>query len=279
MLNLIKDENGKILPIKSNSVRKVATPDELSFFFKYCFSPNEKKIKSILLFQLGAACRVREACAVNLNDFVKGSNFREVDVLIQKKSKLIDGKLTGSNVIERKILPEAIACYVRSWIKDNYSWILENKGFIFPRSHQQKSRFFYTSPCVVERWFCKKRKQLSRLFPDKCFDYQIGKKVYNSDKPLKPSRVEPLYLWSSHMFKRFAGTYAYLLTKDVKFVQRLLSHEDLEVTQKHYIDNATIFSDFERVNNTLFDVNFYNNIKSENEDIPAVWLEARKKLR
>ena len=278
MLEFAKDEQGRVMPIKNKSQRKICTPEELVFFFKYCFSPNERRYKYILLSQLGCECRVHEACAINLKDFVKGSNYRELDMLIQKKVRTItlkDGttKKVGCNVIERKYIPESIAAYLRQWIKENWTWILEHQGYVFPRSIQQKDEAPYTSPTVVQRWFCKKRQQLIKLYPDKSFGETISTVVYNSieNQKTKFSRIEGRYLWSSHMFKRFAGTYLYFFTKDPKFTQAMLSHEKFETTQKHYIDNATIMGKAEKVKNSLYDVKFYESIKRENEDVVAVW--------
>lgn len=276
MLPLQRDLSGRIMPIRNPSIRRVCSPEELLFFFGHCFSPKERKIKMILLAQLGCECRIAEACAINLKDFHKNTNFRELDMLIQKKVKTIttpDGikKRVGQNVIETKVLPEAIAAHIRAWISDNYEWILEHEGYIFPSSKMQHNSL-HTPPSVIERWFGKKRQQLARLFPEMNFDQAIGQVVYKTiDKVMsKNSLVENRYLWSTHLMKRFAGTYTYLLTKDLIFTQKLLGHEKADTTQKHYIDGATIMTDRAKVKNKLFDIAFYKGISGNNK-VPAVW--------
>lgn len=285
MLPLKTDENNQILPVKNKNTRKICSPEELIFFFKNCFSPREKKFKMILLLQLGCECRIREACAVNLDDFVEGSNYRELDMLIQKKVKKLtkDGKIkyVGENEIERKYLPESIAAHIREWISDNKFWIYEFEGYIFPPSKMQKKGIF-TNPKVVETWFCNKRKQLAEQFPERNFLETIGKRIYKdiSTQKFKKNTVENKYLWRTHMMKAFAGTYAYLFTQDAVFTQQLLCHKSLKTTQKHYIDGATIAPPERKikVKNTIFDVNFYDQIKRENEEIPAVWEQIKRKF-
>lgn len=287
MLPLRKDEIGNVLPIKHKNIRRVCTPEELVFFFRHCFCSREKKFKIILLLQLGCECRIHEACAVNLDDFIKGSDFRELDMRIQKKAKWItkkDGskKIIGNNVIERKVIPESIAAIVRSWISDNWTWILEFDGYIFPPSKMQKTGL-YTKPEIVERWMTNKRKQLADQFPDKSFLEVIGKVIYKdvSNMKFKKNLVENRYLWRTHMMKVFAGTYAYKFTKDAVFVQNLLGHENLKVTEKHYIDGITIapFERREKVKNSLFNINFYENIIDDKDKIVAVWDKLSKKKR
>lgn len=279
MLELKTDEIGRLLPIKNKSISRVCTPQELVFFFRHCFAPNERKFKMILLAQLGCECRVGEAVAINLDDFHKGTNYRELDMLIQKKAKRVtlkDGtkKVSGSNVIEHKIIPEAIAAHLRAWIKYKWKWIQECEGYIFPSYVDKNS---HISSRVVQSWLCRKRKQLARLFPDRSFGNTIGMRRYKKYEGRQYKEVtEPLYLWSSHMMKRFAGTYMYLFTKDLVFTQQLLSHESTDVTQKHYVDGATISKDRERIKNALFDINFYDKIKDENEKVAAVWNTIKK---
>ena len=287
MLPLKTDEKGFILPIKNKSVRRVCTPEELIFFFKNCFNYREKKFKIILLLQLGCECRIGEACAVNLKDFHENSNYRELDMLIQKKSKWVTKKngtkkIAGNNVIERKIIPESIAALIRSWISENWNWILEFNNYIFPPSKMQKTGL-YTKPEIVERWMTNKRKQLAEQFPEKTFLEVIGKTVYKdiSNMKFKKNLVENRYLWRTHMMKVFAGTYFYKFTKDLVFVQQLLSHESLKVTEKHYIDGITIapFKRREKIKNSIFDFNFYENIVSNDEKVIAVWNTIKSKKR
>lgn len=271
MLPLKKDIEGNILPIKNKNIEKVCRPHELIFFFKHCFSLKERKFKMILLAQLGCECRISEACAINLNDFHKGSEYRKVDMLMNKKVKNINGKIKGKNVIVTKTIPEAIAAHLRAWVSDNWNFILQNQGYIFPSNHMEKN-LPYCNPRTVTIWFSSKRKQLTKLFPDKGFDRIIGWRVYK-DGINKLSGRSPFYLWSTHMFKRFAGTFAYLMTKDPIFTKELLCHEKLETTQKHYIDSASVLTNnsVEKVKNKLFNVSFYEGIKRDDEEIPAVW--------
>ena len=152
MLELKRDTDGKLLPIQNKSISKVCTPEELIFFFKHCFARHERKFKNVLLAQLGCECRILEACAINLDDFHKGTDYRELDMLIAKKQK--------NNVIVSKILPESIAAYIRAWIKDKWEWIEECQGYVFPDLRTGK----HITPRIVERWVCNKRKQLSMLF-------------------------------------------------------------------------------------------------------------------
>ncbi len=174
MIELNKDLDGKLLPIKNKNDKQVCSPKELIFFFKNCFNPKERKFKMILLAQLGCECRIHEACAINLRDFHKGSNYRTLDMKIQKKFRtttLEDGskKRVGKNVIEVKYIPESIAAYLRAWIKDNWTWILQSEGFIFPSSHMEKV-MIYTNPKTMTNFMSSKRKLLTKMFPDKGFD-------------------------------------------------------------------------------------------------------------
>ena len=276
MIALKSDLDGNTLPIKNKSNETVCTPEELVFFFRYCFSPKERKFKIILLTQLGCECRVHESCAINLDDFHKGSNYRKVDMLIQKKAKVITTekgtkKMIGRNVIVAKEIPESIAAHLRAWIKDNWNWINENQGYIFPSSHMEKI-LYYTNPRIVTCFMSNKRKQLIKLFPDKTFGKIIGWRFYKNKTNMLRGK-SPFYLWSTHLMKRFAGTYTYLLTKDPIFTKELLCHERFETTQKHYIDPARVMQnrDIEKVKKKLFDIKFYEGIKGENEDVPAVW--------
>ena len=188
MLEFRTDDTGKTLPIKNKSISEVCTPGELIFFFKHCFALKERKFKMILLAQLGCECRVGEAVAINLNDFHKGTNYRELDMLMQKKKK--------HNVIEHKILPESIAAHLRAWIKDKWVWINACDGYIFPDYKTNA----HVSSNVIQRWFCNKRKQLIKLFPDKSFGKIIGHRRYNKCFMGEYKEViEPLYLWKDNM--------------------------------------------------------------------------------
>ena len=279
MLPLRKNEHGKILPIKNKNARTICTPEELVFFFKHCISPRERKFKNILLSQLGCECRIGEACAINLKDFIDNTSFRELDMLIQKKVKWVTRKngkkeRVGNNVIERKYLPESIAAHLRSWINDNWTWILEYEGYIFPPSKMQK-KGLHTKPEIVERWMTNKRKILKEKYPQLSFGEITGKRVYNdiSNMKFKKSKIENTYLWRTHLMKKFSVTYGYLLEKDLIFAQQLASHEDPRTTQKHYIDGMTVAPPERRVRvkNKIFDLNFYEQIRGENEKVIAVW--------
>ena len=278
MLPLKTDLDVNILPIKNKNVATVCTPDELVFFFRHCFAPNEKKFKMIFLVQLGCDCRVSEACAINISDFHKGTEFRALDMLINKKVKTYtkEGKprRVGQNVMVTKKIPESIAAHLRAWIHDNKEKIKYYDGFIFPPNHMEKQTP-YCNPLSVTHWMASKRKQLIRHFPDKGFDRIIGWKIYEEEHRLIKTQKVPRYLWSSHMMKRFAGTYTYLLTHDAVFVQQLLCHERLETTQKFYIDAASVLGNNkeEKVKNTLFDKDFYDSITNEEDNIAAVWEE------
>lgn len=268
-------------PIKYKNKEKVCTPEELIFFFKNCFAPKERKQKMILLTQLGCICRISEACAINIRDFHKDSNFRKLDMLIQKKIKTItlkngSQKIVGDNEIVIKDIPESIAAYLRVWISDNIESIIYHNGYIFPPNPIHNTSYY--SPQAMIHFMSNKRKQLIKLFPDRNFDKIIGFRIYRKDKQLKGHTIKKegnLYLWSTHLMKRFAGTYSYLLTKDPIFTKELLNHKKLSTTEQHYIDPARVLEKNKKVEiiNKLFDINFYKAISKENEDIPAVWEE------
>lgn len=190
-----------------------------------------------------------------------------------------EGKVVGHNEIMEKEMPEAIACHIRAWIKDNWQWILSNQGYIFPPNHMEKE-LPYCNPRTIIGFMSNKRKQLAVLFQDRNFDKITGWRFYNGNNNKLHGKT-PIYLWRTHLMKKFAGTYAYLLTKDAKFVQGLLGHEKLETTQKYYIDSATIMqqNSVEKIKNKLFDIGFYESIKQENENIPAVWDLKPKKIK
>lgn len=309
MIELKLDSEGKYLPIVNKNKEKVCTPEELIWFFKNCFGKKERKFKIILLTQLGCECRVHEACAINLRDFHEKSMYRKVDILIQKKSysikkekkceccngkghiptakgsfsrkcpsceglgKIDIKKTKGSNEIVTKYIPEAIAAHLRTWIKDNWTTIQHNNGFIFP-PNQIRKEYPYCDPKTVTSWFAAKRRQLTKYYPERGFNKVMGWRYYHN-KNNKLRGKSPLYVWRTHMMKAFAGTYAYLLTNDAKFVQAMLEHEKLRTTEKHYIDSAAILRDrpLERIKNTMFDQKFYEEITTEEEKIPAVWDE------
>lgn len=264
MLPLKVDPKGTPFPVKTRNNEKVCKPDELVFFFKHGFSIKERHFKIMLLTQLGCACRIAEVCAINLNDFHANTNFRVLDMLIQKKYRI--------NEIETKEIPESIAAHLRSYIKQNLDRIIYFNGYIFPPNPVHKT--VYYDPKAAIRWMISKRKQLNSIFPNKGFDKIIGKKFYNRKRRFgKESSPDNIHMWSTHLMKRFAGTYAYLLTKDAMFVKSLLNHEKLETTQRHYIDIARVIENNKRrkVINELFDKNFYDQIKDDNEDMVAVW--------
>jgi len=278
MLELKRNEKGITLPIVTKGVEKVCKPEDIVFFFRNCFAPKERKFKMILLMQLGCACRIREACAINLKDFHKDSSFRKLSMLIQKKAWTINGKVLGKNLIVTKIIPESIAAHIRSWILDNWEWINENQGYIFPGSSRHKTS--YLDPLVIQRWFCGKRKQLVSLFPGRGFDKTIGMRKYKKQQlGVHYETTEYYHLWSSHMMKRFAGTYTYLMTKDPVFVQHLLAHDKIETTNKFYIDPLRVADNRkqELIKNKLFDEDFYKAITGENDKVTAVWEVLRKK--
>ncbi|MBI2046681.1 hypothetical protein HYT26_00760 [Candidatus Pacearchaeota archaeon] len=113
------------------------------------------------------------------------------------------------------------------------------------------------------------------MFPGFGFRKVIGYRNYILPNKLKG--LTPFYLWATHMFKRFAGTYGYIFTKDMKFMQELLCHEKIETTSRHYVEGVAVArgNDIEKMKNKLFDYKFYESIKGENEDIPAVWDEIK----
>lgn len=267
MLPLKKDEHGQVLPVETD-IRKVPPLDDVLLFFRFGFAPAERKFKVLLLAQLGARIRVREACAMRLDDVVKDTNFRRWRFLIQKKKV---------NKIVEKELPEAIAALLRSWISDNLEWIYSKEGFIFPHTN---NRSLYTPPHSVQDWFCKKRKQLAQLFPKRTFADTISPICYkNVNNSVVPKHSEEAtHMWSSHLMKRMSGTLIQLIEKDPRFTQAMLCHENIHTTMKHYVDQATILENREaRVINKIFDVNFYDSIKEENITAPAVWDELRLK--
>jgi integrase len=265
MLPLKKDMHGQVLPVETE-VRKVPPLDDVLLFFRFGFAPAERKFKVLLLVQLGARIRVHEACALNLADFVRDTNFRRFRVLIQKKK---------TNKIVEKELPESIAALLRSWISDNLEWIYSKEGCVFPHTN---NRSLYTPPHSVQDWFCKKRKQLAAMFPKRSFGDIINpicyKNVNNSVIP--KHQEEATHMWSSHLMKRMSGTLIQLIEKDPKFTQAMLCHENIHTTMKHYVDQATILENREaRVINKIFDVTFYDSIKEENVTAPAVWDELK----
>jgi len=172
-------------------------------------------------------------------------------------------------VIVEKELPESVAAFVRSWVCDNLQWIYSKGGFLFPHPNNRHS---HTPAHAVQDWFCKKRKQLSVIFPSRSFGRIVGYRHYLKLGKLKVNKVEPIYLWSSHLMKRLSGTLIQLFEKDIKFTQEMLSHDDIDVTLNHYVDQATIMENREqKVINKIFDVNFYDNINSESDHVVAVW--------
>ena len=281
MLPLKKDLNGDILPIKNKNMEKVPSWEDILFFFEHCFAPKEERFKVILLTQLGCACRIAEACAINLDDFHKESNFRKVDMLIQKKVKDIkskDGKLKtiGKNEIYTKDIPESIACILRQWIKKNLRAIIYHDGYIFCPNPMQKKTPFY-SPDSVSHFMDHKREQLVRLFPYRGFDRIIGWRNYKKPKMLNGHVAQlgksPIHMWTTHLMKRTAGTYHYLLEKDVMATKNFLAHTKSSTTEQHYIDIARVIDNNRHLKsvNKLFDRDFYDKIKGQKSDIPAVW--------
>ena len=262
MLPLKKDQKGHVLPIRAERTRKVPPLDDLLLFFSAGIAPGEEKFKVILLLQMGLRCRISEVTAVNLKD-VLDDEFRRYRVLIQKKK---------DNVIVEKEIPESIAVIVRNWVFKNKEWIYSSDGFLFPHTN---SRSKHIPAHNVQSWMCKKRLQLCKLFPSRSFGTIIGYRTYNSiNKSAVPKQhVEPRYMWSTHLMKRLAGTLIQFVEKDPKFTQAMLSHDDLEVTMNHYVDQATLLENKERkVMNQIFDVNFYESITNTNEiKVPAVF--------
>lgn len=267
MLPLKKNSKGELLPIETE-IRKVPPLDDVLLFFRFGFAPAERKFKVILLSQLGARIRIREACAMNLSDVVKDSNFRRWRFLIQKKK---------TNKIVEKELPESIAALLRAWIHDNLEWIYSKQGYLFPHTN---NRQVFTPPHSVQDWFCKKRRQLAAMFPNRTFNDVISPICYKDvSRSVIPKRnPESTHLWSSHLMKRMSGTLIQLIEKDPRFTQAMLCHENIHTTMKHYVDQATILENREaRVINKVFDSAFYDAIKEETITAPAVWDELKLK--
>lgn len=272
MIPLKTDKEGNILPIKEKGAR---TPpmDDLLFFFKCCFAPGEEKYRMIFLVQLGSGCRIKEACYLQLSDVVENTNFRKWKVNIQKKK---------CNEIIVKELPEAIACLLRNWIRNNRHYILANKGFIFP--NKSNNRTYHTKPSNVQIWLCKKRKQLIKLYPERSFGKIEGKTTYKNISTCqtrfgKTKKVESRHMWRSHLFKRLSGTFLYLLKKDPILVKEHLNHAKLATTEQYYIDplNEVLQNTHTQAINEVFDMNFLDSIRTEDEsDVVAVWDELKK---
>ncbi len=263
MLPLKTDAEGNLLPIQNDRIRKVPPLDDIVLFFKYAFAPAERKFKVMLLTQLGARLRISETCAINLDDFLPNTNFRKFRVRIQKKK---------NNYITEKEIPEAIAAILRSWIADNKNWIYSRAGYIFPHTN---NNYIHTPARSLQNWFCKKRKQLVKLFPKRSFGWTIGQTRYKTlNSSIKKNYTENRYMWSTHVMKRIAGTLIYKIGKDPELTRILLSHDDAKVTKKYYIDQALLLEEGEAIMmNKCFDQKFYDSIKGENEQAVAVWHE------
>jgi integrase len=264
MIPLKKDR-----PVKFKIRDKVPSPKQLMMFLRYGIAPQEHKFRVMLLCMLGFRCRVGEVCHLNISDCVdpKNNKFRRWYMIIQKKK---------DNVIEEKTLPESIAAILRLWIFENKERIKDKGGYIFPSTN---TRSKMTTPPQVQRWFCKKRIQLFMDDPKmwgfmvKEIGFTIVKKRYNINKKTYDYDVKfPRYMMSSHTMKRFAGTMLYDLTKDPMFVKDMLSHEDLRVTEKHYITQSEFLNKEELEINKAFDMGFYEQLtESLDITIPAVW--------
>lgn len=250
-------------PIKYENNKRIPPVEDIIFFFKHCFNPAERKFKIILLFMLGAGIRIGEACAVNLKDVVGGSNYRSWKVMIQKKK---------TNYIVNKEIPESIAAHIRSWIIDNERLINEYGGFLFPPSHNHKY-MPYTSPKTMQAWFCSKRRQLIKQFPEKSFSWIESYRHYKNKNI--GGTDEPLYLWRPHLMKRLTGTLIYLATHDPVLVKEMLCHSKLETTYNHYIAIAENYNK-SKVINKVFDADFYDAINDERSIVSAVWNDIKK---
>src|SRR3990167_3042091 len=169
MLPLKTDAAGKPLPIRNHSIDRCPSPEQITTFFRHGFAPGEEKYKVLLLTGMGLRCRIKEICALNIRDMTPNSNGRRWRLLLQKKK---------INEIQERELPEAIAAILREWILEHQEIIAMKGGYIFP--HLTNNRSMHTTAEMVERWFCNKRKQLAKLFPDKGFGRVLGYHRYRS---------------------------------------------------------------------------------------------------
>lgn len=269
MLELKHDIDGSLLKIREEKPR---TPpvDDVLFFFKHCFTKAEEKYRVLFLTQLGFGCRIAEVCALNINDVLPDTNFRVWRMLILKKKE---------NLIVRKELPEAIAAILRNWIIENKDYIMDRQGYIFP--HRSNNRYCHVQPSHAQNFFCKKRKILIRSFPERSFGEVEGYKHYKSveNSMCRKERVEKVYIWRTHIFRRLSATFMYLLSKDALLVKGHLNHSDLKTTTQHYIDPCNQFmSDKHRLTlNSLFDKDFYDGVKTSGDSgVVAVWDELKR---
>jgi integrase len=244
------------------------TDRQIEVFFTYGFHRTERKYKLLFSILAATGIRVGEACALNLTDFIPGSNFQWFYMKISKKNK--------ANVLRKCYLPLPLAQELKQWILYNYQWIKEKEGFIFPLPNNQH---YHINLKQVDAWFSKKRKQLAQAFPTLGFgeriqDIQYAQEVYNHY--LKKTIVRmPMYRFRVHSFRHFYCTHVHT---NPELVMRLIHHDDLKTTLR-YRNQADMASIERKLHDELFNNHLAGPLQHKAKTLASVWRKNKKYLK
>lgn len=262
MIPFKTDIVGKLLPIKSEASSKFISLETIKAFF-HELAPQEKKQELVCLIMLTTGLRISEVLQIQVQDFVPGTQFKWLQVLIEKRNK--------ENCILKRYLPESVAAVVRDHCLKNWLAIVNHENYIFFNACNNSSQFYTRR--MFHNWWIHKRNELAKKYPSLDFTKKMGYCVYKNKKGCKGfegPKVEPRYSFSPHAFRRLFITLGAKNTTPIA-MSCIIGHKDLSITMS-YIDNYDLAKKQMQLEEELFGPEFYEDyIKDKNPDALAVW--------
>lgn len=260
----LKTKDGVPLRIRSEESNKFVSWETIRAFFNE-LAPSEKKFEVICLLLMVTGIRINEILNIQIQDFVPNTQFRWVEILVQKKRK--------ENKILKRYIPECVACVLRDYIAKNWNAISMKENYLFPAITNNK-HLHYT-PQMFLNWFVHKRNHLKKKYPDLDFDKQMGCAIYRNKMNWSGnmgSIIEPRYSFSPHVFRRLFITRFSENTTPLT-IKEIIGHDDLNTTLQ-YINGFELAKKQQKLAEEIFNNDFYDDyVKPRNPEAIAVWEE------